>query len=144
MPTLAIPAVSALTGGVLIVLQMFLLLTVVLSRRSKQQSLGDGGNADMLRSIRRHGNLAENAAIFVVCAALLEMLGGSRLTVEILCAAFVLGRLSHAIGLSFGRTVNIFRFLGTVTTVIVGIAVGVKLIQIALPLVNLSELIHRL
>jgi hypothetical protein len=142
MPTLAIPAVSALTAGVLIVLQMFLLLTVVLARRSNRQSLGDGGNANMLRAIRRHGNLAENAAIFIVCAALLEMLGGSRMTVEILCAAFVVGRLSHAIGLSFGRTVNIFRFVGTVTTVIVGLAIGVRLIQIAWPLVNPMALFH--
>lgn len=142
MPTLAIPAVSALTAGILIVMQMLLLLTVVLSRRSNRQSLGDGGNANMLRAIRRHGNLAENAAIFVVCAALFEMLGGSRGIVEILCAAFVLGRLSHAIGLSFGRTVNIFRFVGATTTVIVGIALGVKLIQIAWPLVNPMALLH--
>jgi uncharacterized membrane protein YecN with MAPEG domain len=144
MPALAIPAVSALTAGILIVLQMLLLLTVVLARRSNQQSLGDGGNANMLRSIRRHGNLAENAAIFLVCAALLEMLGESRLTMEILCGAFVLARLCHAIGLSFGRTVNIFRFVGTTATVAVGIWAGVLLIQIALPLVNPGELLHRL
>jgi hypothetical protein len=144
MPTLAIPAVSALTAGVLIVLQMFLLLTVVFARRRNRQSLGDGGNDNMLRAIRRHGNLAENAAIFVVCAALLEMLGESRMVVEILCAAFVLGRLSHAIGLSFGRSVNIFRFVGATVTVIVGIAVGVLLIRIALPLVDLNAIVHQL
>jgi uncharacterized membrane protein YecN with MAPEG domain len=144
VPTLALPAVSALTAGILIVLQMLLLLTVVLARRSNQQSLGDGGNANMLRSIRRHGNLAENAAIFVVCAALLEMLGESRLTMEILCGAFVLARLSHAIGLSFGRTVNIFRFVGTTVTVAVSIWAGVLLIQIALPLVSPGGLLHRL
>ena len=144
MPALVTPAVSALTAGVLILLQMFLLLTVVLARRSNRQSLGDGGNANMLRAIRRHGNLAENAAIFVVSVALLEMLGESRTVVEILCAAFLLARLSHAIGLSFGRTVNIFRFLGATTTVIVGIAVGVKLIQIAWPLTNLSALLQHL
>jgi uncharacterized membrane protein YecN with MAPEG domain len=141
MPTLTVPAVSALTAGVLIVLQMALLLTVVLSRLTNRQSLGDGGNAGMLRAIRRHGNLAENAAIFVVCAALLEMLGGNRLLLEILCAAFVLGRLSHAIGLSLGRTVNIFRFVGTVATVAAGIAVGIQLIAISLPLVG--GLFHR-
>jgi uncharacterized membrane protein YecN with MAPEG domain len=144
MPTLAVPAISALTAGVLILLQMFLLLTVVLARRSNRQSLGDGGNANMLRAIRRHGNLAENAAIFVVSVTILEMLGESRTFVEILCGAFVLARLSHAIGLSFGRTVNIFRFLGATTTVIVGIAVGVRLIEIAWPLTNLGTLLHRL
>jgi hypothetical protein len=131
-----------LTAGVLIVLQMLLLLTVVFARRSNRQSLGDGGNADMLRAIRRHGNLAENAAIFVVCAALLEMLGESRAILEILCAAFVLGRLSHAIGLSLGRTVNIFRFIGAVTTFVVGIWAGVSLIQVAWPLVHPMTLFH--
>lgn len=142
MPTLTVPVVSALTAGVLIVLQMLLLLTVVFARRSNRQSLGDGGNADMLRAIRRHGNLAENAAIFVVCAALLEMLGESRAILEILCAAFVLGRLSHAIGLSLGRTVNIFRFIGAVTTFVVGIWAGVSLIQVAWPLVHPMTLFH--
>ena len=142
MPTLTVPAVSALTAGVLIVMQMLLLLTVVLARARNRQSLGDGGNANMLRAVRRHGNLAENAAIFVVCAALLEMLGGSRMTVEILCAAFVLGRLSHIIGLSLGRTINIFRFVGIVTTVIVGFSTGVGLIQIAWPLVHPMTLFH--
>jgi uncharacterized membrane protein YecN with MAPEG domain len=63
---------------------------------------------------------------------------------EILCGAFVLARLCHAIGLSFGRTVNIFRFVGTTATVAVGIWAGVLLIQIALPLVNPGELLHRL
>jgi uncharacterized membrane protein YecN with MAPEG domain len=144
MPTLTIPAVSALTAGILIVLQMLLLLTVVLSRRSNRQSLGDGGNADMLRAIRRHGNLAENAAIFVVCAALLETLGESRTTMEILCGVFVLGRVSHAVGLSFVREVNVFRFVGTVATVFVGIWADVTLIQIAWPLVGLGGLLHRL
>ena len=138
MPTLTIPVVSALTAGVLIVFQMLLLLTVVFARRSNRLSLGDGGNPGMLRAIRRHGNLAENAAIFVVCVALLEMLGGNRMTVEILCAAFVLGRLSHALGLSYGRGVNIFRLVGATATLIVGIAVGVRLIQIAWPLANLG------
>ncbi len=142
MQALAIPAVSALTAGVLIVMQMLLLLTVVFARVRNKQSLGDGGNPGMLRAVRRHGNLAENAAIFIVCAALLEMLGESRTTMEILCAAFVLGRLSHIIGLSLGRTINVFRLIGIVATVIVGIRLGVGLVQIAWPLVHPMTLFH--
>jgi len=65
--------------------------------------------------------------------ALLEMLGGGRLWVEVLCAAFVIARLSHAFGLSLKNTVNGFRVVGVVLTVAVGIALGGRLILVAAP-----------
>jgi len=134
MPNLTPPIVSALTAGVLVILQMILLLLVVLSRRTNRQSLGTGNSPALERAIRRHGNFAENAAIFIAGFALFEILGGSRILLEILCAAFVLGRLSHAFGLSLTKTVNVFRFVGIVTTVVVGFTLGQGLIKLALPL----------
>ena len=127
------PVVSALTAGVLIILQMALMLSVALARRNNRQSLGEGGNSELLRAIRRHGNLAENAGIFIAGFTLLELLGVDRLRLEILCGAFVLGRISHVIGLSMKRTVNPYRFGGVVITVAVGLAMGVWLIRKTLP-----------
>jgi hypothetical protein len=103
---LAAPIVTALTAGVLILMQMALLFSVVRLRRSAGQSLGDGGDQDLQLAIRRHGNFAENAGIFIACFALLEMLGGGGPVFMVLCAGFVLGRLSHIIGLSMRRTVT--------------------------------------
>jgi uncharacterized membrane protein YecN with MAPEG domain len=61
------------------------------------------------------------------------MLGGGGPVFMILCAGFVLGRLSHVIGLSMRESVNPFRIGGIVLTVAVGTALGVRLITIALP-----------
>ena len=131
------PIVTGFTAGILIAGQMLLLVLVVLARRRNRQSLGDGSNPDLLRAVRRHGNFAENAAIFLVAFALFEMLGGSRFVLEILCAGFVLGRLSHAVGLSFKNALNPFRIGGIVVTVIVGITLGTRLLQLTLPLLHL-------
>jgi uncharacterized membrane protein YecN with MAPEG domain len=129
--TFAPPYVSALTAGLLIIMQMALLYAVVVQRRRNRQSLGDGGHQALLRAIRRHGNLAENAGIFVAGFALLELTGGGGAGHAILCAAFVLGRVGHVIGLSMKNTVNPLRVGGTVVTTLVGVGLGVRLVLAA-------------
>jgi uncharacterized protein len=127
------PIVTAFTAGLLIIMQMALLFSVVRARWSARQSIGDGSNQALLLAIRRHGNFAENAAIFIACFALLEIMGGSSPGFMILCAGFVLGRISHIIGLSMKRTVNPFRTGGIALTITTGVTLGVRLITIALP-----------
>jgi uncharacterized membrane protein YecN with MAPEG domain len=128
------PYVSAITAGILIIIQMALMYSVVRTRWRVRQSLGDGGKQEILLTIRRHGNLAENAAIFIAGFALLELMGASRLWVAILCAAFVLARISHLVGLSMpGKTVNRLRIAGAAGTMFVGVALGARLIFAALP-----------
>jgi uncharacterized membrane protein YecN with MAPEG domain len=135
--TLSPPFVSALTAGILIIMQVALMFSVVAARRRNRQSIGDGGHQDLLAAIRRHGNLAENAALFVAGLALLELLGGGGIGLAIMCAAFVLGRISHAIGLSMEKTVNRFRVGGVVATAAVGVALGTRLMLIAIA--NLAQ-----
>jgi uncharacterized membrane protein YecN with MAPEG domain len=125
------PVISALTAGILIITQMALLFAVTRARRSNRQSLGDGGKGELLRAIRRHGNFAENAAIFIAGFALLELMGVGRIGLAVLCGAFVLARIAHIVGLSMKNTVNVLRVGGTVVTVFVGVAVGIRLIACA-------------
>jgi uncharacterized membrane protein YecN with MAPEG domain len=127
------PIVSAFTAGLIIVIQMALAFSVVRARRRARQSIGDGGDQELLLAIRRHGNFAENAAIFVACFTLLELMGGGGAGLAILCAGFVLGRIGHIIGLSMKETVNPFRIGGIVLTITVGVALGVRLILVAVP-----------
>jgi uncharacterized protein len=124
------PIVSGLTAGVLLLLQIVLMFSVIHRRVTTKQSLGEGGDADMLRVVRRHGNFAENAAIFAVCFGLLEILGEARPTMEWLCALFVLGRLLHVLGLSLAKTVNLARLAGTVLCTISGVIAAVRLVSI--------------
>jgi uncharacterized protein len=127
------PMVSSFTAGLIIIMQMALALSVVIARARTRQSIGDGGNQQLLLAIRRHGNFAENAGIFIACFTLLEIIGGGGPWLMILCAGFVVGRIGHIIGLSMKRTVNPFRAAGIFLTIAVGIAVGVRLIVVALP-----------
>jgi uncharacterized protein len=124
------PVVSGLTAGVLLLIQIALMFSVIRLRVAKKQSLGEDGDADMLRVVRRHGNFAENAAIFAVCFGLLEILGEARQTMEWLCFLFVLGRLLHILGLSLAKTVNLARLAGTVLCTISGAIVAIRLIAI--------------
>jgi uncharacterized membrane protein YecN with MAPEG domain len=124
------PAVSALTAGVLVILQTVLMLTVVLARRRARQEIGDAGNPELLAAVRRHGNFAENAALFVAGFTLLEVLGGNRALLMTMCIAFVGGRISHIAGLSMKKTLNVFRIAGTATTASVGFVLGLQLIRL--------------
>ena len=131
------PLLSALTAGVLIIIQMALLLSVVVLRRRNRQSLGDGGVPELLAAVRRHGNFAENAGIFIAAISLFELLGGGHTFVAVTCAAFVAGRICHFIGLSMKRNVNAFRVVGVAMTVWVGFALGAKLIALGWPALGL-------
>jgi uncharacterized membrane protein YecN with MAPEG domain len=113
-------------------LQMALTASVALTRRRNRQSLGDGGDQGLLRAIRRHGNLAENGALFIAGFTLLELAGGNRFSLQILCAVFVLARISHAVGLSMDKTVNPLRLAGVLGTIGVGVALGVRLVLVAM------------
>jgi uncharacterized protein len=129
------PIISALTAGILIILQSAFMFAAANQRRQHGPSVGEATDANALRASRRHGNLAENAAIFIACVALLELLGGGKLWVEILCGVFLVARLLHGLGFSMRNTTNAFRVTGVILTAIAGVAVGIRLIWVAAPLV---------
>jgi hypothetical protein len=130
MQTVTLPVVSAITAGVLIIAQLGLMIATILVRRRVRQSLGEAGDPALTRAVRRHGNFAENAAIFIAALALLEMMGAVRWFVAGLAALFVLGRVLHAIGLSQAKTVNLWRVGGIFATVTAGLALGVRLVTL--------------
>lgn len=94
------PEISALTAAFLIVLQLGLMLSVGLHRLGAGINLGFGDDQNLERKIRRHGNLAENAALFLVALALAELIGAPSFYVAIVAGVFLIARVSHAIGFS--------------------------------------------
>jgi uncharacterized protein len=97
-------------------------------------SLGDGGKPELTRAIRRHGNIAENAGVFIAGLTLLELSGKAPSVLFWLCVAFVVVRLFHAAGLSRENTANPLRTIGGVGTYLVGLVLGAMLIWVALPM----------
>jgi uncharacterized membrane protein YecN with MAPEG domain len=111
------PHFTAATAIAIAVLQMILLLYTANGRGKYRTGLGDGGNEPLLKRIRAHGNLAENAPLFLILLGLVEVSGQWNNLVPIFAVVFVVVRLSHALGLLISAGVTPFRFVGVIGTV---------------------------
>lgn len=97
---MTIPIIAAFTGAILIILQALLMVMVGLHRVKSGVNLGVGDDLALERKIRRHGNLAENAGLFVAVLALAEMTVVPNDVVRVIAIIFIVARLLHAIALS--------------------------------------------
>lgn len=120
-----IPLYTALTASIIMVLQMALMLMVGFARLRTNTTIGEGDNEEMLLAIRRHGNLAENSALFLVLLALGEMIAGSTNVILSLGVIFIIVRIAHAIGLSMGGGANAPRAVGAFGTLLTGVGAAV-------------------
>jgi uncharacterized membrane protein YecN with MAPEG domain len=69
-------------------------------RRKLQIAIGDAGSRQMLRAMRVHSNFAEYAPFTLLLTFMLELEGAHYALVHALCIGLLLGRLSHAYGVS--------------------------------------------
>jgi len=97
---MTIPIIAALAGAILIILQAMLMMLVGIHRVRAGINLGVGDDPVLERKIRRHGNLAENAALFIVVLALAEMTVVPNEVVKVIAIIFIVARIFHAIALS--------------------------------------------
>jgi uncharacterized protein len=97
---MTIPIYAAAAGAFLIILQAILMVSAGSHRIKSGINLGTGEDPVMERKIRRHGNLAENAGLFVAVLALAEMTVVPNIVVQYIAIAFVVARIFHAIALS--------------------------------------------
>ncbi|MBE9031731.1 MAPEG family protein [filamentous cyanobacterium LEGE 11480] len=115
---MSFPTVTAQVASVLAIFQVVLMMRVGLTRAQSQVGIGDGGDPALARKIRVHGNLIENAPIFLIVLGLLEMTGISRSLVSILGLAFFLVRIAHAYALSGNSGASPLRAVGAFGTII--------------------------
>ena len=135
MPSWIFPMTTAATAGALGILQIVLMVYIGLGRAKFRTGLGDGGHDALNRRIRMHGNLTENAPLFLVLLGLAETSGFVPGLVRWLGPLVVLCRIIHVFGLSlwFGPGPNPLRAIGATGTLI-GIGVlAVSLLWVALP-----------
>ena len=69
-------------------------------RRKLKIAIGDAGNQQLLRAMRVHSNFAEYVPLALLLIFLLESDGAHYALVHALCIFLLLGRLSHAYGVS--------------------------------------------
>ncbi len=130
---MTLPIVSTIVAAILIILQQSLMLTVGLHRTKLGVGVGVGNDTTLERKVRRHGNLAENAALFVATLALAELCGAPKAIVTGFGSIFVLARFLHTIGFSSsagshlteGSKIFLFmRAAGAFGTLLTGIGLG--------------------
>jgi uncharacterized protein len=113
-----VPLVTAGAAAILALMQATLMIYAALGRAKYVVGLGDGGQDGLLRRIRMHGNLAENAPIFLILLGLVESAGYRERLVLTIAVAFVLARFAHAFGLSRSAGASKPRTLGATATAI--------------------------
>ena len=129
------PAVTAATAGMRGIWHVLLMLLVSAGRVTFKTGLGDGGNEALSRRIRMHGNLTENAPLFLILLGLVELSGVWPHLVLLLGPLVVVLRLCHAYGLSmnFGPGPNAFRAIGAGGTTLSIIVLSAACLMIAVP-----------
>jgi uncharacterized protein len=108
--------ITALYAGLLGFLVIVLATRVVLARRTSEVGLGDGGDDDLLRRIRVHGNAVENIPIGLLLILILELNGGSSGLLHGLGASLTAARVAHAQGLTSSAGASPGRLIGTTLT----------------------------
>ena len=95
----ALPAAAAYIA-VLTMALMPLTFAVIRLRVTTGTGIGDGGHARLAKAIRVHANYAENIPFGLALLLLLALLGSPLWAVHVLGLGLIIGRASHALGLS--------------------------------------------
>jgi uncharacterized protein len=99
---------TAFYASLLAPLFIFLSVRVIRFRRGSKFSLGDGGDASLLRLMRVQANFAEYTPFALLLIALAENAGTQLWMIHMAGAALVLARYAHAFGVS--RTPEYFPY----------------------------------
>jgi uncharacterized protein len=113
-------ALLALLFGVLSVRTLLL-------RRRLRVAVGDAGNKQLLRAMRVHANFAEYVPLCLLLVAFCEAQGTPAKWLHAALAGLVIGRLSHAYGVSQLNEPFGFRVLGVALTLTVLFAAAARL-----------------
>lgn len=94
------------------VIYMVLWMRVTAKRGAMGQSIGDGGDADLLLRIRQHGNCAEWTGFLLILMILAEGMGAPALYLHVGGALLILGRIAHPFGLKKDTAGHVLRYVG--------------------------------
>jgi uncharacterized membrane protein YecN with MAPEG domain len=92
--------ITPIYAALLALFFVFLSVRVVLQRREAKVALGDGGNRQLLRRLRAHGNFAEYVPLTLMLMLLAELQQAPGLIVNAIGVLLIAGRLLHAYAVS--------------------------------------------
>jgi uncharacterized membrane protein YecN with MAPEG domain len=92
--------VTPLYASVLALMFIALSVRTLRLRRKLRIAVGDKGDQQMLRAMRAHANFAEYVPLSLLLIFMFEVRSGTSLLIHALCVCLIVGRFSHAYGLS--------------------------------------------
>ena len=110
------PHIVLLYAALLALLFVGLSTRTLRLRRRLGIAIGDAGNESMLRAMRVHSNFAEYVPLSLLLMYLVEVTGAPPLWVHGLGISVLLGRVSHAFGVSQTQENYVFRVAGMAMT----------------------------
>jgi len=112
-------SITPLYAALLAILFIVLSFRVIFVRRGERISLGDGENPALRARVRVHANFAEYTPLALVLMLMAELLGGGAILVHALGLMLLIGRGTHAWGVSTHPQIMILRQIGMVLTFLV-------------------------
>jgi uncharacterized protein len=91
---------------------------VIRQRFKSRVGLGDGQQPALVKAVRIHGNFAEYVPLLLILLLLLEIQGAALWQLHLVGGLTIVGRISHAIGLSKSSGTSLPRMIGMMSTFI--------------------------
>jgi len=120
--------VTPLYAAVLALVFVALSVRTLRLRRTLRVAIGDGNEPRLARAARVHANFAEYVPLALLLVYLLEAGGAPRPAVHLLCTSLLVGRLTHAWGVSQVREDFRFRVAGMALTFFAIVAAALALL----------------
>lgn len=122
------PAITALYAGLSGLLLLALAALVVARRRSAKIGIGVRDDRELERRVRAHGNASEYVPLALVLLLVAELSGLGSVWLHVAGIALVGSRVAHAFGLTRSAGTSPGRFVGTLGTWLVILALSVWLV----------------
>jgi len=116
--------ITLLYAGLCTLLVLFLAGRVIQGRLGKKVGLGDGGDQELQRRIRVHANAIEYLPLALLLLGGMELNGYPDAVIHAFGATLLVSRLLHAWGLSRHSGSSRGRFLGTLLTLLLMVAMA--------------------
>ncbi len=120
--------VTGFYAALLSLLALYLAWRVVSQRRDAGVGIGDGGDKELARRQRVHGNMLEYVPLALLLLLLLELDHTAIWLLHLFGVVLLVARVLHAWGLSHNAGTSFGRFVGTLFTWLVMLAMIVLLL----------------
>ncbi|MEX0351509.1 MAG: MAPEG family protein [Paracoccaceae bacterium] len=109
-------SVTPIYASLIALLYVVLSANVIVRRGRRRISMGHGGDDDLMRAMRAHGNCAEYAPFALLLLLMAEWQGAGHWYLHLLGLSLLIGRVLHAYGFGRADPILILRQIGMVLT----------------------------